>query len=110
VTGEEDEQTFFRLQPNDGHQAQISSLAIPTRNAPLILVLDDNADMRRYVERILRKDYRIILAKDGAEPFEQTQCPLPGIGVTDVMRLLDNRNSTDRMTLRVQACPTPWAA
>ena len=54
-------------------------------NAPLVLVVDDNADMRSYVERILRKDYRIVLAKDGAEAFEQAQRLRPELIVTDVM-------------------------
>ena len=54
-------------------------------NAPLVLVVDDNADMRSYVERILRKEYRIILAKDGAEAFEQAQRLRPELIVTDVM-------------------------
>jgi class 3 adenylate cyclase len=51
----------------------------------LVLVVDDNADMRSYVERILRKDYRIVLAKDGAEAFEQAQRQHPELIVTDVM-------------------------
>jgi class 3 adenylate cyclase len=41
--------------------------------------------MRSYVERILRKDYRIALAKDGADAFEQARRLHPDLIVTDVM-------------------------
>ena len=58
---------------------------VSTMNAPLVLVVDDNADMRRYVERILRKQYRIVIAKDGAEALEQAQRLRPELIVTDVM-------------------------
>jgi class 3 adenylate cyclase len=55
-------------------------------HAPLVLVVDDNADMRRYVERILHKEsYRIVLAKDGADALEQARRLRPELIVTDVM-------------------------
>src|SRR4029078_4308468 len=45
----------------------------------------DNADMRNYVERILRKNYRIVVAKDGADAFEQAKRLHPELLVTDIM-------------------------
>ena len=84
IPDEEDEQALLPIQP-EGKQ-EIETIGPSTsKNAPLILVVDDNADMRSYVERILRKEYRIVLAKDGAEAFEQAQGLRPELIVTDVM-------------------------
>jgi len=83
ISEEDDDQIFLPLQP-DGEQVDaLGSLANMT--APLILVVDDNADMRNYVERILRKNYRIVVAKDGADAFEQAQRLHPELIVTDIM-------------------------
>jgi adenylate cyclase len=84
VSDEEDDQTFLPPQPIE-RQVDPHTPATVKLNAPLVLVVDDNADMRSYVERILRKDYRIVLAKDGAEAFEQAQRQHPELIVTDVM-------------------------
>jgi signal transduction histidine kinase/class 3 adenylate cyclase len=82
---EEDEQTFLPVQSEDKQEGETLSPSNSTINAPLVLVVDDNADMRGYVERILRKKYRIVLAKDGAEAFEQARRLRPELIVTDVM-------------------------
>jgi signal transduction histidine kinase/class 3 adenylate cyclase len=82
---EEDEQTFLPVQSEDKQEGETYSPSISKINAPLVLVVDDNADMRGYVERILRKKYRIVLAKDGAEAFEQARRLRPELIVTDVM-------------------------
>jgi len=50
-----------------------------------LLVADDNADMRRYLERVLSRQYRIVLAKDGAEALEQARTLHPDLILTDVM-------------------------
>ena len=85
VPDEEDEQTFLPLRSEGKQEDEALSPSISKMNAPLVLVVDDNADMRSYVERILRKEYRIVLAKDGAEAFEQAQRVRPELIVTDVM-------------------------
>jgi len=85
IADEEDDQTFLPLRSEEKQEERVPGLPIPNMNAPLVLVVDDNADMRSYVERILRKDYRIVLAKDGAEAFEKAQRVRPELIVTDVM-------------------------
>jgi class 3 adenylate cyclase len=85
VSDEEDEQTFLPVRSEEKQRDGVLGPAISNMDAPLVLVVDDNADMRGYVERILRKEYRIILAKDGAEAFEQARRLRPELIVTDVM-------------------------
>jgi len=84
VSEEDEDQIVLPPQPHpDQESTAIHSPADVT--APLILVADDNADMRQYVDRILRKRYRIALAKDGADAFEQAKRLYPELIVTDVM-------------------------
>ena len=52
---------------------------------PCLLVAEDNPDMRSYLKAILRKHYRIVTAKDGAEALEQAQRVRPDLILTDVM-------------------------
>ena len=82
---EDDEQSCLPLRAEDKQEDEVLTSAVPNMKAPLILVVDDNADMRSYVERILRKEYRVILAKDGAEAFEHARRLRPELIVTDVM-------------------------
>ena len=50
-----------------------------------MLVADDNADMRAYLNRILNKAYRVMLASDGAMALEQARTTRPELILTDVM-------------------------
>jgi adenylate cyclase len=53
---------------------------------PLILVVDDNIDLRTYLSQILRNEgYRICSARQGAEGFELAQKYHPDLIVTDLM-------------------------
>ena len=52
---------------------------------PLVLIVDDNADMRGYLARILSNRYRVILAKDGLEGMEQARTFPPDLILTDLM-------------------------
>lgn len=52
---------------------------------PLVLVAEDNADMRRYVELVLTRHFRVALAKDGREAWERAQAIRPDLIITDVM-------------------------
>jgi signal transduction histidine kinase/class 3 adenylate cyclase len=84
-TAEDDEYTFLPIYTEEQKRSEASTLSASMMNAPLVLVVDDNPDMRNYLERILRNRYRIVLAKDGAEAFEQAQRLRPALIVTDVM-------------------------
>jgi class 3 adenylate cyclase len=48
-------------------------------------VADDNADMRAYLARLLHRQYRIVLVKDGVEGLEQAKTFHPDLIITDVM-------------------------
>lgn len=52
---------------------------------PLLLIVEDNADIRQYIEESLHEDYRIIQACNGKEGMEQAFSQVPDIIVSDIM-------------------------
>jgi PAS domain S-box-containing protein len=50
-----------------------------------VLVVDDNADMRNYVGRLLADEYEILMASDGAEALEVARRCFPSLILSDVM-------------------------
>jgi DNA-binding response OmpR family regulator len=60
--------------------------APPPRAAPLVLVVDDEPEIRRLVERTLSaKGYAVALAEDGAEALEQAERLVPDLVLLDAM-------------------------
>lgn len=51
----------------------------------LILIVEDNIGMRRYLRRHLSKEFRLIEAEDGEEGFELAKHSIPDIILTDIM-------------------------
>ncbi len=52
---------------------------------PLVLVVEDNADMRSYIRSVLCKEYRILEAKNGREGWETAMAFPPDLILTDIM-------------------------
>lgn len=52
---------------------------------PLLLVIDDNEDIRNYLRTMLARDFRVTTAADGAEGLKATQSERPDIVVCDMM-------------------------
>ncbi|MEO6423547.1 MAG: PAS domain S-box protein, partial [Candidatus Nitrotoga sp.] len=52
---------------------------------PLIMIVDDNADMRQYIARLLFENYRIATAPDGEAALEQILKSKPDLVLSDVM-------------------------
>lgn len=50
-----------------------------------VLVVDDNADMREYVRRLLASDYEVEVAGDGVAALEQIRLHTPDLVLTDIM-------------------------
>jgi DNA-binding response OmpR family regulator len=50
-----------------------------------ILVVDDNAELRRLVRRQLASDYRVIESTDGREALDQIRKALPDLVISDIM-------------------------
>lgn len=58
---------------------------LATKEAPLILVVEDNDDMRNFLQKILNKIYRVETANDGDAGWEKAKKLIPDLVVTDLM-------------------------
>ena len=54
-------------------------------SAPEIVVADDNADIRRLLEHLLGREFRVLLARNGREALELVRERAPALVLTDVM-------------------------
>lgn len=56
-----------------------------TVSKPLVLIVEDNLDMRSFLQDELEKSYRIITAVNGLEGLEQAVQNIPDLVISDVM-------------------------
>ncbi len=54
-------------------------------NAPLVLVVDDDADLRLFVSSVLAGEVRVEEARDGTEALEKARDLVPDLIISDVM-------------------------
>ncbi len=59
--------------------------AVPVENDERILVVDDNADMRRYLRRILQENWRVETANDGMAALAKARKSPPDLIIADLM-------------------------
>jgi len=67
--------------------AFIAAVSTPPNAAPegVILLADDNADMRDYVKRLLENNYQVLTASNGQEAIERALANPPDLVLADVM-------------------------
>lgn len=71
-------------------------------NAPLVLVVEDNADMNAFIVNALSRYYRVASAYDGRDGLQQALALRPDLILTDVMMPV---LSGDRMVLELRRQP-----
>ncbi len=59
---------------------------------PIILVVEDHPDLREFMFNILKKNYQVILAKNGQEGFEQATAIIPDLILSDIMMPITDGN------------------
>jgi DNA-binding response OmpR family regulator/anti-sigma regulatory factor (Ser/Thr protein kinase) len=65
--------------------AETSASTGDRADRPRLLVVDDNADMREYVSRLLGSRYEVEAATDGMDGLERARTRPPDLVLTDVM-------------------------
>jgi len=56
-----------------------------TREGVLLLIIDDNRDVRHYLRQIFGEQYRVIEAEDGRQGLEKATAYLPDLVICDLM-------------------------
>lgn len=74
------ETTMLRASPSTGGE-----VAAAGKTAPLILIIEDNADMNCFIADALRSDYRVVCAFDGQEGLLRARSDKPDLIISDVM-------------------------
>ena len=88
------------LEPDPGASSSAESLTIEEisedvpnvrvrrskkKGAPIILITEDNTDLRAYIRDIIEGEYEILEAGDGKEGFQQAIESIPDLVISDVM-------------------------
>jgi len=60
-------------------------IRVASEETPVLLIIDDNADIREYVRSIFEADYQIIEATDGQEGLAVATSTLPDVVICDLM-------------------------
>ncbi len=74
---------------------------------PLVLVVDDNADLRAFLSDILTPHYQVLQAKNGLEGWDQARERIPDLVVSDLMmpgmdgKQLCHKLKTDALTSHI---------
>lgn len=55
------------------------------RHTKIVMVVDDNEDMRQFMVTILEQDYDVRTAKDGADALQKIRQEIPDLIISDVM-------------------------
>lgn len=87
VTNEHD--FVFIEQVSNEENASINELpdfeALLSENDEIILIVEDNADVRSFISEQLREDYKILEAANGREGIAVSQGTIPDLIITDLM-------------------------
>jgi len=82
-----DKQIFPEISQEDADAESRSQTYISDdyENMPLILIVEDNADVSKFIKSCLIDNYRIMTASNGVDAFEKIYIDQPDLIISDVM-------------------------
>ena len=92
----------------DHEGVRISSERVENENKEMVLVIDDNQDVRDYVKMLLQEEYTVIEATNGLEGLQQAMKYVPDAIICDVMMpVMDGIECCRRLKSEVQTSHIP---
>jgi signal transduction histidine kinase/ligand-binding sensor domain-containing protein/DNA-binding response OmpR family regulator len=89
ITTEETEQQVIPTSPvgaiRESPLREETEEVVADKSLPIILIIEDNADVRAYMREYLVKSYQVLEAHDGAEGIEKARETIPDLIISDVM-------------------------
>jgi signal transduction histidine kinase/DNA-binding NarL/FixJ family response regulator len=71
--------------PDPHEEAHVASMVAERDNRPRVLLVDDNADMRDYMRRLVSEMYLVDTASDGESALQSIERNVPDLVLSDVM-------------------------
>ncbi len=87
----EDELNYNNDQPaeerifSDNEEQSPSTWKVQLSNLPLLLITEDNTDLRNYIKEIVQNEFQVIEAMNGKEGYEKAVQEIPDVIISDVM-------------------------
>lgn len=77
--------TLRDIPAGDSKSPEVVKMDFESGELPLLLLIEDNEDLRNYIKEVLRDRYDILEAKDGEVGIQQALEHIPDIIVSDLM-------------------------
>jgi len=84
------------IPPEAGQQLSTDNSIESDPNKPILLIVEDNSDMRSYIRGYFEKEFQIIEAVDGKDGYEKSIENIPDIIISDVMMPIMDGNELCR--------------
>lgn len=87
------ESALINLKESEEESEQLTSIEDLPDTMPLILIADDNHEIRNYLVAIFKNEYKIVQAADGEQALNLAEQHFPDLIISDVM--MPNMNGID---------------
>lgn len=104
-----EEEPFVRRHPMDVSPIETIQEDPENENLPIVLIADDNEDIRLFISEHLISNYRIMEAEDGEKALKIAQQEIPDIIISDVMMpRMDGYELCKALKLDDKTCHIPF--
>jgi signal transduction histidine kinase/DNA-binding response OmpR family regulator len=105
-----DKQIFPEISPDEADEETLNQIHISDdyENMPLLLIVEDDADVSKFIKSCLSEKYRIMTATNGVEAFEKIYIEQPDLIISDVMMpVMDGFEFTRKLKSDIRTCHIP---
>ena len=104
-----DQEPYVRRHPMDSFTMDGAEEDPENENLPIVLIVDDNEDIRLFISEHFASDYRILEAEDGEKALKLAQQEIPDIVISDVMMpKMDGYELCKELKLDSKTCHIPF--
>lgn len=78
---------MMQLERDASHQrgGKLPEIETESRDRDIVMVIEDNSDMRRLIKTLLKKDFTVVEAEDGREGIAMAKNIMPDIIISDII-------------------------
>jgi len=105
-----DKQIFPEISLDEAEKESVNQTHISDdyENMPLLLIIEDDADVSKFIKTCLNEKYRIMTASNGIEAFEKIYIDQPDLIISDVlMPGMDGFVFTKKLKTDIRTCHIP---